>query len=529
MNYQPTINETSEKVSGEPGAGEQPAILPAGKTAGVGMHFASLAGPYGIGDIADSAHAFVDTLASMKIGVWQFLPTGPTAYGDSPYQPLSAFAGNEMLIGIEPLIRLGLLTTDEAEVLTDLSSESVDYGNLIPAKHALLAKAAGRFSSTVSSELKSAFEAFLHLHDSRWLGDYAVYRILKTKHGERPWPEWDTPYVHREPGAMLKVREDNREAIEHIKIIQFLFDQQWHALKRYANENGVHLFGDMPIYIALDSADAWAHPEILLIDKDGKPSHVSGVPPDYFSADGQLWGNPLYDWEFHKSNGYQWWIERMQHAANQSDLVRIDHFRGFEAFWSVEFSAETARDGEWLPGPRDALFDSMQAALGNLPIVAEDLGVITPEVDGLRHRHHLPGMKVLQFEVGDPSFNLDDVEENCVCYTGTHDNDTTVGWFNGGEEDTRTDQELIEEQQAALKVTGGSAENIHLDMIRLAFNSKAKLAIAPMQDFLGLGSDARLNIPGTTLNNWRWRVSEEQLSPEFCKSVADLVEETSRY
>jgi len=524
MNYQPTINETTGEVSGE-----QSAILPAGKTAGVGMHFASLAGPYGIGDIADSAHAFVDTLASMKIGVWQFLPTGPTAYGDSPYQPLSAFAGNEMLIGIEPLIRLGLLTADEAKVLTGLSSESVDYGNLIPAKHALLAKAAGRFSSTASDELKSAFEAFLHLHDSRWLGDYAVYRILKTKHGERPWPEWDTSYVHREPGAMQKVREDNREAIEHIKIIQFLFDQQWHALKRYANENGVHLFGDMPIYIALDSAGAWAHPEILLIDKDGKPSHVSGVPPDYFSADGQLWGNPLYDWKFHESNGYQWWIERMQHAANQSDLVRIDHFRGFEAFWSVEFGAETARDGEWLPGPRDALFDSMQAALGNLPIVAEDLGVITPEVDGLRHRHHLPGMKVLQFEVGDPSFNIDDVEENCVCYTGTHDNDTTVGWFNGGDEDTRTEQELIEEQQAALRVTGGSAENIHLDMIRLAFNSKARLAIAPMQDFLGLGSDSRLNIPGTTLNNWRWRVSEEQLSPEFCKSVADLVKETSRY
>ena len=520
MNYQPTINVSSV---------EKPAILPAGKKAGVGMHFASLAGPHGIGDIGDSAQAFVDTLVSMKITVWQFLPTGPTAYGDSPYQPLSAFAGNEMLIGIAPLIRQGLLSTDEAEVLTGLSSESVDYGNLIPAKHALLARAAGRFSSLASNELKSAFEAFLHLHDSRWLGDYAVYRILKTKHGERPWPEWDASFVHREPGAMQKVREDNREAIEHIKIVQFLFDQQWHALKRYANDNGVHLFGDMPIYIALDSADAWAHPEILLIDKDGKPSHVSGVPPDYFSADGQLWGNPLYDWKFHESNGFQWWIERMQHAANQSDLVRIDHFRGFESFWSVEFGAETARDGEWLPGPRDALFDSMQAALGSLPIVAEDLGVITPEVDSLRHRHHLPGMKVLQFEVGDPSFNLDDVEENCVCYTGTHDNDTTVGWFNGGDEDTRTEQELIENQQAALKVTGGTAATIHLDMIRLAFNSKARLAIAPMQDFLGLGSDCRLNIPGTTLNNWRWRVSEEQLLPEFCKSVADLVEETSRY
>lgn len=523
MIYQPTINE-----SGSNAPEKSPAILPAGKSAGVGMHFASLPGPHGIGDIGDSAQSFIDTLSSMKIRVWQFLPTGPTAYGDSPYQPLSAFAGNEMLIGIAPLIRQGLLTSSEAEVLTGLSSESVDYGNLIPAKNVLLVKAAGRFSAMASAETKSAFEVFLHLHDSRWLGDYAIYRILKTMHGERPWPEWDTAFVHREQAAMQNVRESNREEIEQIKIIQFLFDQQWQALKHYARENGVYLFGDMPIYIALDSADAWAHPEILLIDKDGKPSHISGVPPDYFSADGQLWGNPLYDWKFHESNGFQWWIERMQHAANLSDLVRIDHFRGFESFWSVQFGAETAREGEWLPGPRDALFEAMQAALGSLPIVAEDLGVITPEVNGLRHRHELPGMKVLQFEVGDPSFNLDDVEENCVCYTGTHDNDTTLGWFLGGDEDTRSEQEIIDTQENALKVTDGTRETIHLDMIRLAFNSPAKLTVAPLQDFLGLGSDSRLNIPGTTLNNWRWRVSEEQLSPEFCKSVANLVEETSR-
>jgi len=519
MNYQPTKSESGSN---------SPTILPAGKSAGVGMHFVSLPGAHGIGDIGDSALAFIDTLSSMKIRVWQFLPTGPTAYGDSPYQPLSVFAGNEMLIGIDPLIRQGLLTSSEAEVLTGLSSESVDYGNLIPVKHALLVKAAGRFSAMASDETKSAFEAFLHLHDSRWLGDYAVYRILKTMHGERPWPEWDKAYVHREQAAMQKVRESNREAIKQIKIIQFLFDRQWQALKRYASEKGVFLFGDMPIYIALDSADAWAHPEIILIDKDGKPSHISGVPPDYFSADGQLWGNPLYDWKFHESNGYQWWIERMQHAANLSDLVRIDHFRGFESFWSVQFGAETAREGEWLPGPRDALFDAMQAALGSLPIVAEDLGVITPEVDGLRHRHELPGMKVLQFVVGDPSFNLDDIEYNCVCYTGTHDNDTTLGWFLGGDEDTRPEQEIIENQQSALKVTGGTRETIHLDMIRLAFNSPARLAIAPMQDFLGLGSDFRLNIPGTTMDNWRWRATEDQLSPKFCKSVAELVEETSR-
>jgi 4-alpha-glucanotransferase len=236
----------------------------------------------------------------------------------------------------------------------------------------------------------------MELHGKHWLDDYAVYRILKSMHDERPWPEWDSAYVHREPNAMQQVRDTHRRAIENIKVTQFLFDQQWQTLRRYARENAVLLFGDMPIYIALDSADAWAHPEILMIDGNGRQSHIAGVPPDYFSADGQLWGNPLYDWHFHESDGYKWWIGRVQHAASQMDLVRIDHFRGFEAFWSVEFGAETAREGEWLPGPRAALFDAMKEALGVLPIVAEDLGVITPEVDALRHRHNIPGMKVLQ-------------------------------------------------------------------------------------------------------------------------------------
>ena len=519
MNDKSTVNEH---------AGENPSILAGSKKAGVGVHFASLNGKYGIGDIGDSALAFIDVLVSMKMGVWQFLPTGPTAYGDSPYQPLSAFAGNEMLIGIEPLIRLGLLSSDEADVLTVLSSEHVDYGRLIPLKHALLTGAANQFKSNASASLRAAYEIFLGDHEDFWLNDYAAYRIIKTMHHERPWPEWDAAFVRREPHAMQQLRETHRDAIESIKIIQFLFDQQWQTLKAYARENGIDLFGDMPIYIALDSADAWAHPEILLIDENGRPSHVAGVPPDYFSADGQLWGNPLYDWKYHESNGYQWWIERIKHAAGQMDLVRIDHFRGFESFWSVEFGAETARDGEWLPGPRAALFDSMQAALGNLPIVAEDLGVITPEVDALRYTHNIPGMKVLQFEVGDPAFDLDTIEENCVCYTGTHDNDTTLGWFNGTDEDTRSEQEIIETRENALKVCAGNPETIHIDMIRLAFNSKAKLAIAPMQDFLGLGSDARLNTPGTTMDNWRWRVSAEQLSPAFCESVAKLVEASSR-
>jgi 4-alpha-glucanotransferase len=241
-----------------------------------------------------------------------------------------------------------------------------------------------------------------------------------------------------------------------------------------------------------------------------------------------IMGPDILDWKFHQGSGYRWWIDRVQHAANQSDLVRIDHFRGFEAFWSVPFGAETAREGEWLPGPGKALFDSMQASLGSLPIVAEDLGVITPQVDELRHSHDMPGMKVLQFMVGDPAFDTSDIVENCVCYTGTHDNDTTVGWFNGGDEDTRTEHEVIETQHNALKVTDGQPDTIHLDMIRLAFNSQARLAMVPMQDFLGLGSKARLNTPGTTMNNWRWRVNEKQLSPAFCESIASMVDDTKR-
>lgn len=506
----------------------KPAVLPAGKKAGVGIHIASLAGPHGIGDIADTAHRFLNKLVAMQVAVWQFLPTGPTAYGDSPYQPLSAFAGNEMLIGMDPLIRLGLLAEEEVQVLTKLSLAVVDYGSLIPLKNALLAKAANRFRVAMDSELKSAYEDFLQINDDNWLSDYATYRVLKSLHDERPWPEWDSAYAQRDALALNEFQQANQASIDQVKIVQFLFEQQWKALKQQANGLGIQLFGDMPIYLALDSADAWAHPEILLLNEAGMPSHVAGVPPDYFSSDGQLWGNPLYDWKFHERSGYQWWIERVQHAASHLDLVRIDHFRGFESFWAVPYGSETAREGEWLPGPGDGLFDAIESALGALPIVAEDLGVITAEVDDLRRRHQIPGMKVLQFLAGDPAFSLDSIDEHCVCYTGTHDNDTTVGWFNGADEDTRSDQEILESQQNVLKLTGGTSETVHLDMIRMAFNSRARLAIVPMQDLLGLGSEARLNIPGTTLNNWRWRVGEHQLSEAFCGSVAQVVVETGR-
>jgi 4-alpha-glucanotransferase len=423
---------------------------------------------------------------------------------------------------------MGLVDALDTEALTALPHDTVDYGRLIPLKQELLAKVAGRFKDRANADLRVAYEDFLHRHGVAWLDDYAAYRILKTMHGEKPWTEWDPAFVHREPAAMDRVCADHHAAIERIKVMQFLFEEQWRALKGHAGKRGVKLFGDMPIYIALDSADAWAHPEILLIDDTGRPSHVAGVPPDYFSADGQLWGNPLYDWPFHARHGYAWWVERMRHAAERMDLVRIDHFRGFEAYWSIPFGAETARTGEWLKGPGDELFEALGAALGHLPIVAEDLGVITPEVDALRHRHGIPGMHVLQFDLAEDDFTPTGIPENSVCYTGTHDNDTTIGWFQGGAGDTRTLEEIRNTQRNALQLTGGSADTIHLDMIRLALGTRAKLAIAPLQDLLGLGSDARLNTPGTTLGNWRWRVRAEQLAPGIIETMAGMVEKAGR-
>jgi 4-alpha-glucanotransferase len=503
-------------------------IMKMGRQAGIGIHISSLPGDHGIGDIADSSMAFLDQLGEMNIGVWQFLPLGPTAFGDSPYQPLSAFAGNANLIGLNPLIHLGLIDQEDVKSLTGLPHDYTEYGSLIPLKRALLLKAAGRFNSRRGNGLVVEYEEFLHEHQERWLDDYSLFRVLKTAHGERPWPEWDKKFVHRRPEAMDKARNEYSDSIECTRITQFLFDRQWRALKDYATDKGICLFGDIPIYVALDSADAWAHPEILLIDRDGLPSHVAGVPPDYFSENGQLWGNPLYDWDFHKQTGYRWWIERMRHVGRQTHLVRIDHFRGFESYWSVRYGEETAINGKWVPGPGEALFEAMKQSLGSLPIVAEDLGVITPEVDMLRNSQGFPGMVVLQFEVGDPDFKLDEIAENSVCYTGTHDNDTTVGWFRGNGDDTRSEKEIAETRASALKLTKGTEQTIHADMIRLAFSSNSALAIAPMQDYLGLGSTARLNIPGTTLNNWRWRLQSGQLNAGFLESVRAMVEEASR-
>ncbi len=495
---------------------------------GVCLHLSSLPGNGGIGTLGQSARDFVHAIADMGLRAWQFLPLGPTGYGNSPYQSLSSFAGNEMLLDLEQLVELGLLEAGEVRGLADLPRDRVDYGQLLPQKTALLSLASRRFLKNPVADLTAAYEAFVGRHDDDWLQDFALFRALKDHHGQAAWSQWERPFKLRDEQAVGRFAEQAQGEVEAIKVTQFLFDHQWQALRAQARSCGVSLFGDMPIYLAGDSADAWANPELLQMSAEGAAERVAGVPPDYFSADGQLWGNPLYRWSYHEQTGYRWWAKRLRHAMGQMDLVRIDHFRGFESFWSVAADAETARQGEWVGGPGSSLFDALAKALGTLPIVAEDLGLITPEVDALRLRHHLPGMKVLQFMVDDPAMNLNDIGQNCVVYTGTHDNDTSVGWFNPGPDDPRSRDEIQAFQQTALAHTSGTRQTFHRDLIELAFGSAAALAIIPMQDFLGLGSEARMNTPGTSDNNWRWRMSEDQLSPEVVGWIADRLRAAGR-
>ena len=428
-----------------------------------------------------------------------------------------------MLIDIDNLIELQLLRDIEVADLTTLPEHFVDYDTLIPIKNQLLRLAASRFLASTDPKLKSDFRVFVNRHDSNWLHDYAVFRVLKDLHEGGSWPDWRPEFANRDESALREFRESESDAIAEIKVLQFLFFRQWSTLRDYANGNGVMLFGDMPIYIALDSSDAWANRKILKIDENGTPKCVAGVPPDYFSEEGQLWGNPLYDWEQHQATNYSWWIERLKATAEIADLVRIDHFRGFESYWSIPASSDTARIGAWEPGPGDAIFNAMSESLGSLPIIAEDLGVITPEVEGLRDRHNFPGMRVLQFDVCDDGFKLDDIGANSVCYTGTHDNDTTIGWFRGGLDDIRSEDDIKRAQKAVLDITGGTPETVHTDLIKAAFSTAATIAIAPMQDYLGLGSEARINTPGVAGGNWRWRVLDKQLSADVCDNVASMV------
>ncbi|NND61082.1 MAG: 4-alpha-glucanotransferase [Gammaproteobacteria bacterium] len=491
--------------------------------AGVCLHLTSLPGPYGIGELGAAAFDFIDTLAKMRLQVWQILPAGPTGFGDSPYQPLSDRAGNEMLIDVAALVDDGLLEPDDLDTLRELPVDTVDFAALLPRKTAILGLAASRFSGRASAALKLAYQDFIEAHDARWLRDYARFRALKDCNGQKSWTTWSSPVRDRDPAAMRRFEKAARQAIENVRICQFLYYRQWRKLRAYARKQGVQLFGDLPIYVAPDSVDAWTSRELLHMNDDGTPRLVAGVPPDYFSADGQLWGNPVYNWPAHAENGFQWWLDRLRHALAQTDLLRIDHFRGFESYWAVPGAATSARDGEWLPGPGNALFDAIRDALGLDSIVAEDLGLITAEVETLRRQHGLPGMKVLQFELAREDFNLADIKADCVCYTATHDSDTTRGWLNGSPGDTRKRSEIRTTKKRALQFTAGTAKSIHRDLIRLAFSSEARLAIAPMQDYLGLGSSARLNKPGNPENNWRWRMRDDHMDDVLIADIANCV------
>jgi len=492
------------------------------------MHLTSLPGEFGIGDLGASAYRFVDMLASMGLGVWQFLPTGPTAYADSPYQSSSVYAGNPLLIDLGVLRDAGLVSDAELAAFETLPRDSVDFGALIPLKTQLLARVGERFSDSAPASQRLARDEFVATHDRGWLHDYALFEVLKTLHQQRAWSEWDRGYAKRVPRALRIIEGAAHAHVESVKSIQFLFFEQWQRLKDYAAAKGIRLMGDVPIYVALDSAEAWAHPELLYLGEDGLPVDVAGVPPDYFSADGQRWGNPLYRWDRHADDGYQWWISRIRHASTMADLIRLDHFRGLEAYWAVPATSDTARDGEWRPGPAEGFLDALNHALGDLPLVAEDLGMITPEVEALRDRYRLPGMKVLQFMVSEAEFHPERIPENCVCYTGTHDNDTSSGWFHEGLSGLHAPSEAQRVQSNVLRHTMGHAETIHADLIRLAFATNAALAIAPMQDFLGLGSRARLNTPGTTDGNWRWRLQSGQVTPQLCEWVQRALSESGR-
>jgi 4-alpha-glucanotransferase len=489
---------------------------PAERSAGILLHPTSLPSAHGIGDLGPAAYAWVDALARARQSWWQVLPLGPTGYGDSPYAAFSAFAGNPNLISPEQLIRDGLLSTDDFPS-TNWPADHVDYGPIIAYKAGLTAKAWTNFQGGHGKALRPALEEF-RAQEVSWLDEYALYMALKEAHGGISWHEWPEELVLRKPQALQLARQELAEAMELHRFRQFLFYRQWWALKQYARQRNIHLIGDVPIFIADDSADVWINPELFLLDERRRPAVVSGVPPDYFSNTGQLWGNPLYNWEAHKLSGYAWWTARLRAALGQVDLVRLDHFRGFEAYWEVPAGQTTAEKGRWVKGPGADFLNVLRDKLGDLPLIAEDLGVITPEVRQLRLQFDLPGMRILQFAFGgafERRFLPHRHVRNTVVYTGTHDNDTTRGWY----------QTLTADEVRFLRRYAPGAENdISWELIRLAWMSVADYAITPLQDVLSLGSEARMNWPGRASGNWRWRFRTEMLTESLLDRLAELTE-----
>ncbi len=502
--------------------------MPFPRLSGILLHPTSLPGRFGIGDLGPSAYRFVDFLGETRQGLWQVLPLGPTGFGDSPYQCFSAFAGNPLLVSPEKLVEDGLLSARDLAHLGPFGDDQVDFGAVIPAKRALLTRAFSSFEKKAPASLRESFEAFRG-EQSSWLPDFALFMALKDQNGGWSWTRWEREIKTRRPSAVEKAREELAREIEIHEFVQYVFFRQWAALRAYAHSHGVAIMGDVPIFVAHDSADVWAHPGQFQLAADGSPAVQAGVPPDYFSATGQLWGNPLYRWDLMARTGYAWWIERFRSVLSLVDIVRLDHFRGFDAYWEVPGRDTTAVNGRWAKGPGAAFFEALEAALGQLPIVAENLGVITDEVEALRERFSLPGMAILQFAFGADStassFKPHNYPRNRVVYTGTHDNDTIVGWWSGGVGDsTRTPEEVEEEREHCRFYLGTDGREIHWDFVRAVLASVADLAIIPLQDILGCGSEARMNLPGRPGGNWRWRFTWELVTPEARKRLKTMTE-----
>lgn len=486
------------------------------RSSGILMHITSLPSPYGVGTLGKAAYEFVDFLKKAKQKYWQILPVGPTGYGDSPYQTFCTYAGNHYMIDLDALVEEGLLKKDEVATAWYGSRDRVDYGTLFEKRFGVLKQAFHRFDRKTP-----AYEAFLRAEES-WLEEYALFMALKTHFGGKSWENWPEEIRFRRPAAVARYQAALKEEMDFHCFLQYEFFAQWQALRNYAHENEVQIIGDVPIYVPLDSSDVWARPELFQLDEARQPKCVAGVPPDYFSADGQLWGNPIYDWERMKKNGYRWWIRRLEAAAKIFDVVRIDHFRGFESYWAVPRGDKTARNGHWVKGPGMDLIRTIQKALPELRFIAEDLGFLTPEVLEMVKDSGFPGMKVLEFafDSREPSDYLPhNYTENCICYTGTHDNETLAQWAEAtGPEDYA---------YAARYMGKGREESICHAVIRSGMGSVARLFVAQMQDWLELGGEARMNHPGVVDGkNWRWRLLPGQLTEELAQEIGS---ETSLY
>jgi 4-alpha-glucanotransferase len=496
------------------------------RRSGILLHPTSLPGPHGSGDLGAAAHRFARWLADAGQRTWQLLPLGPTGFGDSPYQALSSRAGNPHLVSLEALAREGWLDDADLAGAPGGTPNRADLGRTGPWRRDRLARAARRFAAQADAARSAELEGF-RAREGEWLRDWSLFAALKDAHGGRPWTEWPAPLARRDPAALAAARARLAEAIFAEEFVQWCFARQWQELRDHCRALGVALLGDLPIYLAHDSAEVWTRPDLFLLDAAGRPLAVAGVPPDYFSADGQRWGNPLHDWAAASREGFASFVARVRGTLALVDRVRLDHFRGLEAYWEIPADAPSAVAGRWVPGPGADLLAALERALGPLPLVAENLGVVTPEVEALRHRFRLPGMAILQFAFGTdpqaPSFRPHAYERDTVAYTGTHDNDTVMGWWQGGAGDsTRTAEDVAAEKAFARAYLQTDGAEMNWTMIRAIQASVADDAIAPMQDVLGLGSEARMNRPSTLGGNWTWRMREEALAEETAARLGEL-------